>query len=49
MFVEKKGNYMLFETEEITLKDGRKCLLKCAGKEDALGMVIYVMHLIKIR
>lgn len=33
---------MYFETEEIILKDGRKCILKCAGKEDAVGMIEYL-------
>lgn len=33
---------MYFESEEITLKDGRKCILKCGGAEDAEGMIEYL-------
>lgn len=33
---------MYFESEEVKLKDGRTCILKCADEGDAEGMVDYL-------
>lgn len=38
---------MRFEPEEIVLKDGRKCILRNASKEDAEGMIAYMKGISK--